>query len=59
MFSHFSMIPVRWLLTVDSEISNSLVLFGALAEDMPVFSSDSLEKLTSHSSPRYSCDVGF
>ena len=36
MISNFSGIPIRWLLTIDSEMA--VLLFGALAEDMLVFS---------------------
>ena len=39
-----------WQLTLKSVMAFFFLLFGALAEDMPVFSSDSLERLISHSS---------
>ena len=39
-----------WQLTLKSVMAFFFLLFGALAEDIPVFSSDSLEKLILHSS---------
>ena len=36
MTSNFSVIPMRWLLAVDSELA--FLLFAALAADMLVFS---------------------
>ena len=35
VISNFSMIPIRWLLTVDSEMAS--FLFRSLAEDLLVF----------------------
>ena len=37
MISSFSVVPIRWLLTVDSKMAFFL-LFGALAEDKLVLS---------------------
>ena len=39
-----------WQLTLKSVMAFFFLLFGTLAEDIPVFSSDSLEKLILHSS---------
>ena len=70
--SNFSVIPIRWLLTVDSEMAS--FLFRSLAEDLFVFFSNSCDsrkincltgefnsrfrwkKSISHSSLRDSCD---
>ena len=41
VISNFSVIPIRWLLTVDSEIVS--FLFHSLAEDLLVFFSNSCD----------------
>ena len=41
MISYFSVIPIRWLLTVDSEMAS--FLFRSLAEDLLVFFSNSCD----------------
>lgn len=38
MISHFSVIPILWLLAADPEMA--FLLFGALAKDTLVFSSE-------------------
>ena len=41
VISNFSVIPIRWLLTVDSEMVS--FLFRSLAEDLLVFFSNSCD----------------
>ena len=41
VISNFSVIPIRWLLTVDSEMAS--FLFRSLAEDLLVFFSNSCD----------------
>ena len=43
MISNFNVIPIHWLLTVDSEMAS--FLFRSLAEDLLVFFSNSCDSI--------------